>query len=136
MNTIDIFRKSYSFYRECYEELPSKYHWAALEIFHLTTYDSSLDEFFVKKIIEVSKAILNRETFEYIEDKQNYIIYVLVCQMFNRFDWIEWGTSIRGAWFEKGCDAYWLLDDYNLQEQVPFSEENIKALIEFLEEDS
>lgn len=129
----------------------TKYEWAASEVFNLTTYDGTLDELFVKKIIEVLKVILNKTNFEYIKDETNYINYILVCQLLNEFNWIDWGTSIRGAWF----DAYHpnsktqLILEENvitryangvpediIYPEVRCTEENLKALIEFIEADT
>lgn len=119
----------------------TKYEWAANEVFELTTYDGSLDELFVKKIIEVLKVIFNRTSFDYIKEESNYITYILVCQLLERFNWIDWGTSIRGAWFENyhlNCKSKSIIDrnltDYGF-EDVEFTEDNLKALIEFIEED-
>ena len=74
----------------------TKYEWAAREVFDLTTYDGELDELFVKKILEVLKVILNRTNFDYIKEEVDYTNYILVCQLLNKFNWIDWGTSIRG----------------------------------------
>ena len=74
--------------------------WISNYVFGLTTYDGELDELFCRKIIEVCKVILDRKNFEYIKDKENYINYILVCQILEKHGWINWGTSIRGAWFE------------------------------------
>jgi hypothetical protein len=113
----------------------------------LITYDDELDEEFVKKIIEVSKAIIDRQTFEYIaESHENYVVFILVCNLFEYFEWINWGTSIRGSWFE---DTYGNYDkrpilseilpcDHGTKPEevvVPFTEKNLRALIEFVEED-
>lgn len=120
----------------------SKYEWAASEVFDLTTYDGELDELFVKKIIEVIKVIFTRTSFEYIKDQNNYITYILVCQLLEKFNWIEWGTSIRGAWFESYhpnqkthpiLDFEYEQDRYGCKE-IPFSDDNLIILIRFLEE--
>lgn len=68
------------------------------------------------------------------------IKYILVCQLLRDFNWIEWGTSIRGAWFETDNPRYildeleWWDDEPHFIEKVPFSVENMRALIEFMEE--
>lgn len=134
----------------------TKYEWAAEKIFDLTTYDSELDELFVKDILEVCKVILDRTNFEYILNRENYIKHILVCQILNKFHWIQWGTSIRGAWFEQ-VELYEnipdvkfrdIMDEYSWWEydslsetyvehtidKVPFTKENLQALIEFMEE--
>lgn len=123
----------------------TKHEWAASHIFDLVTYDGGLDELFVKKIIEVCKVILDKTNYEYIKDENNYINYILVCQILDRFDWIEWGTSIRGAWFGPSMNPRYLLEGTEItyyydgksetrgHPDVPFTIENLKKLIEFIE---
>lgn len=119
----------------------TKYEWAASEVFDLTTYDSSIDELFVKKIVEVLKAIRDRKTFDYIKDENNYITYLAVCQLLTRFNWINWGTSIRGAWFDgyQASAGTKPIIDMNLEKygctEIRFCEAHICALINFLEND-
>ena len=136
MTTREIYEADYKYYSEFFTENPvSKYHWAATEIFPLTTYDDALDELFITKIVEVCKAILDRKTFEYISGYgENYRAYILVCNMLNHYGWIEWGTSIRGAWFQEvgDCRAY-ILESYEYG-NVPFTEENMRILVDFLSE--
>jgi hypothetical protein len=138
----DIFEAEYCMYRCCVDD-DSKYEWAASEVFNLTTYDGSLDELFAKKIIEVCKVILERRNFDYIKDKTNYVPYILVCQLLDNFHWIDWGTSIRGAWFDAdhpNCEVRPLLKYYSRSttgfQEIPFTEENLKTLIKFIEEDT
>lgn len=142
MNVKEKYKDHYIDYCEIFTEAPNKYEWAAREIFGLTTYDGYLDELFVKKIIEVSKVILKRQTFEYIKDENNYITYIVVCQLFEHFNWIDWGTSIRGAWFdgqERHNEKAKAILDVNITAcgggEIPFTRDNLKALIEFIEED-
>ena len=145
MTVIDIYRAQYEEQSSWYEDKWSKYTWAARSVFDLTTYDPALDEMFVKDILEVCKVILNRENYEYIKDEKNYIKYILVCQILEKFNWLGWGTSIRTAWFNFDSDSERILEeltwcDYD-EKYTPHSidpvlptEENIKALIEFVEE--
>ena len=143
MKTIDVYRIHFKEYCESMGgQKISKYEWASSEIFNLTTYDGSIDEMLVKHIIEICKVIMNRNNFEYIRNEANYITYILVCQLLDRFHWINWGTSIRGAWFETGIDAQQTpIIDTNLSvdkhgcDKVSFTYDNLKALIEFMEED-
>jgi hypothetical protein len=144
MDVIELYRKEYAFETEVIQEGSTKYTWAASQVFGLTSYDRSLDELFVKKIIDVCKAILEGRTFEYIRDGSQYVTYILVCQLLERLNWIEWGTSIRGAWFEESHEKYhpsqptsqpilkYLYSNYEMS--VPFTVDNLKALIEFMEE--
>lgn len=139
-NILDLYRKDYEFYSTVVDEGGTKYEWAASDIFNLTTYDGALDKLFVKAIIEVCKVILERKTFEYIENKEKYVSYILVCQLLETFNWIEWGTSIRGAWFDDLCGTNYRprpivehpYADY--MTPIPFTLENLKTLIEFMEE--
>lgn len=155
----EIYKRHYD--EDCthFNDHRSKYEWAAGNVFDLTTYDGWLDELFVKHILEVCKVILDRTNFEYIKDEHNYVRYILVCQLLNDFRWIEWGTSIRGAWFQEEYFKPWgsdtviksrpILNEYewsefnsdnglyedHVIEEVPFTEENIAALIEFICDD-
>lgn len=132
MTVLEKYRYDYEIHTT-YSNGDSKYEWAASHVFELFTYDGMLDERFVKAIIEVSKAILDGRTYEYIEDERNYVKYILVCQLLDMKGWINWGTSIRGAWFDVGRTRHDHILDMN--ETVPFTVENLKALIEFIEEE-
>lgn len=136
MEVYEIYEKDYQEQCEVFG-YESKYVWAACNVFDLTTYDSTLDELFVKKIIEVCKVILNNKNYEYIEDENNYINYILVCQVLVNFDWIDWGTSIRGAWFQESFRRPILnwMSDMGGYEPVNFTADNLKALIEFIEKE-
>lgn len=151
MTVKERYQANYDIYKRHIDEDASKYEWAADRIFDLVTYDGELDEMFVKNIIEVCKILLERKNFEYIEDPDNYIKLIVVCQILNRFNWVEWGTSIRGAWFEESMryepprsfipesrdilEKYeWGPEDEFVISAVPFTIDNLKGLIEFLEE--
>ncbi len=111
----------------------NKYVWCSNYVFNLTTYDNELDEIFVKKIFEVCKAILERKTFEFIkESDEKYRQFIIVCNLLSRFEWINWGTSIRGAWFEENRSNQKPIIEGDLG-TVCFSEENLRLLIEFVE---
>lgn len=77
-----------------------KYTWLSSEVFGIVTYDDNLSINYGKKILEVMTAIRDRKTFEYIEDENQYNTFILVCNMLNKRNMIEWGTSIRGCWFQ------------------------------------
>lgn len=140
MNALKCYRARYEEQLDWYEDKKSKYEWAATDIFGLSTYDSELDERFVKDILEVCKVILEKRNFEYIESSEtDYIKYILVCQLLDRLGWLSWGTSIRGAWFEEHRSHYRKPDDiYDgcgcHDKRIPFTIDNLKALIKFMEE--
>ena len=90
-------------YKQCIEfgeGYDSKTEYAGCIIFDFTTYSGEMDVLFANKMIEVLKCILNRTTFDYIKDEKQYINYLTMINMPFLIDKIEWGTSIRGAWFD------------------------------------
>lgn len=152
MTTLDIYRAQYETQKELLGKEYSKYEWAALNIFGLVTYDSGMDELLVKNILEVCKVILKHRNYEYINNENNYLKYIIVCQLLHNLRWIEWGTSIRGAWFEEynfkpwGCDEAvtsedileeleWWDPEHKVIPGVQFSPENLEDLLIFMSED-
>ena len=137
MTVLENYKASYDAQRSNCE---SKYEWAANYIFDLTTYDGDIDEYFVQTIIEVCEVILEKRNFEYIQFRTNYIKYIVVCQLLDKFGWIDWGTSIRGAWFDEigyqNKDQRYILDlGWGNEDVVDFSLENLRILIDFIESD-
>ncbi len=124
MEVKKIFEEHY----KCIDEL-TKHEWAASNIFDLATYDGELAELFVNKIFEVCNVILERRNFEYITNRKNYITYILVCQILDKKGWINWGTSIRGAWFEMGETMF---ESGTENEVVPFTNDNLRILMDFV----
>lgn len=124
--TQDIYQKLYEDYCS-WCDVESKYEWCASDIFNLCTYDDELDELFVKKILEVCQVILNGDNLKYIENKEQYIQYIAVCQLLRQMNWIEWGTSIRGTWIEE-------YNKVNIVDGVRLTKDNLKALICFMKE--
>jgi len=76
-------------------------------IFDFTTYDDQMSEFFARKAIEVCAAITEGSTFEYIKDTDNYRWFLLMVNMPFFAKRLDWGTSIRGAW--------WVHEDLTLE---------------------
>lgn len=133
MTAKEIFQKSYDDHLSIDDE-NNVYGWAASNIFDLTTYDDELDELFVKVIVGASKVILTRQSYGFIKDESMYVAYILVCNLFEHKKWINWGTSIRGAWFEDRADSEYIFYGCGYLEDVPFTKENLISLIEFIEE--
>jgi|SRR6185369_188246 len=109
-------------------------------IFDFTTYDGAMSELFASKAVEVCNAISRKETFDYIKDEENYKWYLLMCNMPFFAERLEWGTSIRGAWWRlhqtlESCGIY---RDEEQVLKVEFDPEQweyfIQALIEFSRE--
>ena len=78
----------------------TRYEFVAGEIFGLTTYDGEQDELLVKEIIEVFSVIRSGTNFDYIVTPANLLRYSRTINLGNCLDWLEWGTSIRGAYFK------------------------------------
>lgn len=69
-------------------------------IFDFTTYDEEMDELFARRAIEVCRAIQGKATFDYIKDREQYVWYLTMMNMPFFAKRTEWGTSIRGAWWD------------------------------------
>lgn len=68
-------------------------------IFDFTTYDGEMSVLFASKALDICNTITSRTTFGYIKDEENYKWYLLMCNMSFFSPKLEWGTSIRGAWW-------------------------------------
>ncbi len=80
---------------------PDKLGFTGQIIFDFTTYDGVLDAAFAKVMIDVIKSILDGKTFEYQnKGHQEYVNFILMCNMPFLQGKLEWGSSIRGAWFD------------------------------------
>lgn len=80
-----------------------KLHYLSNDFFDFTLYDSDADKHFAWTMLEVIRAIKNgRQGAFFKEDPSNYYAY-LACVNHKFFDKkLEWGTSIRTAWFSYG----------------------------------
>lgn len=72
----------------------------AREVFDLTTYESDFDELIGREIFDVCMAITHKKTFDYIEDEECMAKYLRCVNMQFFKDRLDWGTSIRGAWWD------------------------------------
>lgn len=72
------------------------------DLFGFTTYDSSIDKLLSENMIEVLECILQKKTFDYLDKSpENYLNYLNMVNMPFLKEKLEWGTSIRGAWFDE-----------------------------------
>lgn len=105
-------------------------------VFDFTTYDSDMGDLFGRKAAEVCRSISERKTFDYIADPANYQWFLLMCNMpfFNRR--LNWGGSIRGAWWDVSKPNLQTLDSCGLwvgDEQllkIEFSTEEWESFIQ------
>lgn len=128
----------HSYANEDYTGCDSRLEYLALHIFGFTTYDSEMDQLFARKAVEVCAAITHRTTFDYIEDPTNYTWYLVMCNMPFFANRIEWGTSIRGAWWDSSqkidsCGFY--IDGKQVTDEQHMDDEDwerfMEAVIEF-----
>lgn len=79
----------------------SKLEFLSETIFDFTTYDSEISEMFARNMLEVIECILKNKTFEYQKEPKNYLNYLTMVNMPFLVKKLNWGGSIRGAWFEE-----------------------------------
>jgi hypothetical protein len=58
-----------------------------------------MSELLAEKAVEVCEAILGKTTFDFIQGQENYKWYIVLSNMLFFQSKIDWGTSVRGAWF-------------------------------------
>jgi len=143
MNYLKLLENSYKVEKEHMSECgpDSRLEYLSRNIFDFTTYDSQIDELFARKAVEVCEAINNRQTFEYIKDTENYKWYLIMCNMPFFYCRLEWGTSVRGAWWiGSNFQTCGLWNGYDqLYEPIAFTDKEwinfINAVIEFARTD-
>lgn len=104
--------------------------WVCDEAFDIATYDTDVSIAFGRAILDVMSAILGKRTFNYIKLPGKYHAYIAVCHILDQRDMIDWGSSIRGAWFDydAGCGKRKMLGD------IPFTEENVREILRIYEQ--
>lgn len=140
---LKLLEHSFEVVKSCSECAPeSRLAYLSEHIFNFTTYDSEMDELFAAKAVEVCYAINNGATFYYIKKSENYKWFLLMCNMPFFEGKLEWGTSIRGAWWgarpgrqiELDSCGLWM-GDQQLTETLKFGNDEwklfIAAVIEF-----
>ena len=92
------------------------YKWECIcDVFSISTYDGNLSEIFAKRILKAFEIADDKDGAwcKYIDDKENYIWLIGLYNMFDLYDFIEWGTSIRSSWLEpKGQEVYAKLKEF------------------------
>lgn len=133
----------YSYDQKWHHQETTRLEWLAVYVFGFTTYCGEMDTLFAGRAIEVCKAISSRTTFQYITDQDNHVWYLLMCNMPFFKGRLEWGSSIRGAWWSPqqndirpldSCGFWrdgeqWLDIEFTPKEWVRF----IEAVIAFAE---
>ena len=89
-----------SFIKENKQKEVTKLEYLSMNIFDFTTYDSKMNILFAEKALEVCAAINEKTTFEYIKNPDNYLWYIMLCNTNFFASRLDWGSSIRGAWWD------------------------------------
>ena len=107
MSYLETLRQGFAQVQACALRPLTRLRYLAEYIFGFVTEDAELADLFARGALEVCLAISAQTTFEYIKDRDQYEWYILMCNMPFFRDKIEWGVSIRGAW-------WWPRDDIQL----------------------
>ena len=118
-----------------YKENPdgNRFVFLSENIFNFTTYDSIIANLFGLKAVEVCMVINERKTFEYQKNEDNYKWFLIMCNMPFFIGKLEWGTSIRGAWwknktFEISSCGLWY-DNEQITDPLEFNKEEWEIFI-------
>lgn len=149
MNYLKLLEDGFRNIQEYESSKMSRLEYLGDEIFGFITYDSEMSELFARKAIEVARAITERTTFEYIDsafrdsdtDISNYSWFLLMLNFDFFKDRTNWGTSIRGAWWDMGrkpnvFESSGLYDGDDQVLKLVFAEkeewmEFVKAILDF-----
>lgn len=99
MNYLELLKESYKEEKERDDDL-EPYEYLSDHIFDFTTYDGEAANRMGEVALSVCLAITDRNTFDYIKDKVNYANYLNCVNLVFFMDKLEWGTSVRGAWWD------------------------------------
>lgn len=137
---LKMLEHSYEVEQKFKQEKHSRLSYISDHIFGFVTYDDSKGEMFARKAIEVCAAISERTTYEYIENKANYTWFLLMLNMPFFSSKIDWGCSIRGAFWDSydkiELESCGLWDgDEQLSDPIKFCSEDwisfVSAVISF-----
>jgi hypothetical protein len=125
---------------ECGDYDLSKLKFLADDLFYFSTYEDEIATTMARKAVEVCQAISDRKTFDYIETDEGHFWYLIMVNMPFFKDKIDWGTSIRGAWWHTCRNPHLKIDSgaFTRELELSFTEESwrdfMSALIEFATE--
>jgi hypothetical protein len=111
MNYLEMLNTSYSVAQSLQgcSTPESRLEFLADDIFDFTTYDSEFAKKLARHAVDVCHAISTQTTFRFIEDQENYSWFLIMCNMPFFANRIEWGTSIRGAWWDCFPESHFML---------------------------
>ena len=107
MNYLEMLNESYknyiyeeTTYRGNTEEECDKFEFLAAAVFNFITYENVVAIMMANKALEVCKAITEKKTFEYINTEEGNLWYLVMVNTSFFEDKLNWGGSIRGAWWD------------------------------------
>lgn len=104
MDYLTLLNESYAAVQDHAEHELSRLEFLGDYVFDFTTYDDTVMEYLTIKALEVCIAITAKETFDYIKkSKAHHVWYITICNMPFFIGKLNWGGSIRGAWWDHGC---------------------------------
>ena len=99
MNYLELLEHSYKEMLKYYDDL-TRWEYLSYHIFSRDCCDAEMEILISKMLLEVCVSITDGTTFEYISDSnKNYKNYMFAVNMTFLEDRVEYGTSIRGAWW-------------------------------------
>jgi hypothetical protein len=111
MNYLEMLKTSYSVAQSLQgcSTPESRLEFLADDIFDFTTYDPEFAKKLARHAVDVCDAINTTTTFTFIENPENYSWFLIMCNMPFFARRIEWGTSIRGAWWNCFPESHFTL---------------------------
>lgn len=118
MDYLDLLNNSYGLIKIYQQDEMSKLEYLSNYIFDFTTHEDEISEFLGARCLEVCKSITDKTTFNYIKTDNNRLWYLTMVNMPFFQGRLEWGTSIRGAW--------WAMNDQLLESTGLFNINDIQ----------
>lgn len=101
MAYLEILEHSYAVMQELQPgAVGTRLEYLADYVFGFTTYDSEISNLLASKAVDVCAAINDGTTTVYIRDADSYRWYLIMVNMPFFAGRLNWGTSIRGAWWD------------------------------------
>lgn len=132
--------EGYQFQQEVHGDDLSRLEYLGDHIFEFITYDTEMGERFARRALEVCTAISNETTYDYIKDPERYNWYLVMVNMPFFTGRLNWGISIRGAWWDdrialQTCGL--CLDGKQLEDRIRFTRDQwrkfITSMLDFAE---
>ncbi len=113
MDYLELLKESYEEEKEMDNDL-GPYEYLSDHVFGFTTCDGEAANRMGEVALSVCLAITDGTTFDYIENKVNYANYLNCVNLVFFMGKLEWGTSIRGAWWDLHGNKEFELNSFGL----------------------